>query len=233
MFEHKSAVSFGVFVLVFPVLEHFQRVLCLQRFWTDHDEAAGGQLDWLCYSHLFIYLMQTFVEWHVLDISHHIQLISYIFNQEGFCKSVVLGKVTPEPFDHVVLSCCLPGGEKKKFFGEGGGCGSLWCCELSFKLAFLSLCRKKRVFEEVHCFIFSLFHYVYLLYLRWWWLCHLSLWPSLLKKILLVAMQAVQPVFVMSSISYFPVYNTSKRPSLLPRMKYKVKRGTNKSNVIC
>lgn len=204
-------------------------MLCLQRFWTDLEEAAGGQLDWLCYSHLFIYLIQTFVEWHVLDISHHIQLISYIFYQEGFCKSVVLGKVTPEPFDHVVMSCCLPGGRKKKIWGWGGVgvCGSLWCCEFSFKLAFLSLCRKNRGFEKVHCFIFSLFHYVYFLYLRWWWLCHFSLWPSLLKKVLLVAMQAVQPVFVMSSISNFPFFNT------YPEWTIRIKLGANKNNLIC
>ena len=25
-------------------------------------------------------------------------------------------KVTPKPFDHVVLSCCLPGEKKKKVF---------------------------------------------------------------------------------------------------------------------
>lgn len=62
-----------------------------------------------CVIHTFIYLLQTLIEWRLLDISHHIQLISYIFYQEGFCECVVLETVTPEPFDHVVMSCCLPG----------------------------------------------------------------------------------------------------------------------------
>lgn len=57
-------------------------------------------------------------------------------------------EVTPEPFDHVVMSCCLPGGGKKKERKKKKSivCGSLWRCEFSSQVAFTSLCRRKRRF---------------------------------------------------------------------------------------
>lgn len=68
-------------------------------------------------------------------------------------------KVSPEPFDHVVLSCCLPGKKKKSIF-----CGSLWCCEFSFQVAFISSCRRKRRFKKCivlpfHCYTMFIFFY--------------------------------------------------------------------------
>lgn len=85
--------------------------------WTDRDGVADGQTD--CVIHIFIYLIQTFVEWHVLDISHHIQLISFIFNQEGFCESVVLGKRLPP--DHLTMLCCHVAYLEKVFFVNRSG----------------------------------------------------------------------------------------------------------------
>lgn len=81
-------------LLFFSVIRTYSDGVVFTRFWADHDEAAGGQLDWLCYSHIYLFVT-TFVKWHLLDISHHIQLISSIFYQEGFCECVVLGKGYP------------------------------------------------------------------------------------------------------------------------------------------
>lgn len=108
------------------------------RFWADHDGAAGGWTD--CVIDTFIYLLQTFVEWHLLDSSHHIQLISYIFlTRKDSVNVLCWEKVTPEPFDHVVMSCCLPGGEKKVFFVDRSG-----VVKSVLKLLFIGLCRRKK-----------------------------------------------------------------------------------------
>lgn len=65
--------------------------------------------------HTFIYLLQTFIEWHLLDISHHSVDFLFLFVTRKDSVNVLWWeKVTPEPFDHVVLSCCLLGGKKKK-----------------------------------------------------------------------------------------------------------------------
>lgn len=57
-----------------------------------------------------------------------IQLSSYIFLPGRILWMCCVGKRSPpppEPFDHVVLSCCRPGGKKSII------CGSLWCCDFS------------------------------------------------------------------------------------------------------
>lgn len=72
------------------------------------------------------------------------------------------------PLDHLTMLCC-----HVAYLGKVIFCGSLWCCEFSSQVAFISLCRRKRRFKKkVLCFIFSLFHHVYFLYPKWWWLRH-------------------------------------------------------------
>lgn len=157
----------------FFVIRTYSEGVVFTRFWTDHGEAAGGQLDWLCYSHIYLFDNRLLLSDTSLIFPIIFSWFPIFSTRKDSVKVLCWEKVTPEPFDHVVLSCCLPG--KKVFF-----CVSLWCCEFSFQLAFLSLCRRKRRFKKekkkkgkkVLCFIFSLFHYVYFLYLKWWWLCH-------------------------------------------------------------
>lgn len=69
-------------------------VLCLQG--SGLITTKQQMVSWTdCVIHTFIYLIQTFIEWHFFDISHHVQLVSDIFCQEGFCECAVLGKGYP------------------------------------------------------------------------------------------------------------------------------------------
>lgn len=97
---------------------HIERVLCLQGLILMKQQLVAWTY---CVFHIFIYLIQTFVEWHTLDISHHSQLISYVFYQERVCKSVVLGKGLP--LNHLTMLCCHVAylGEKKVFFVDRSG----------------------------------------------------------------------------------------------------------------
>ncbi len=81
----------------------------------------------------------------------------YIFHQKGFCECVVLGKRLP--LNHLTMLCChVAYLEKKKSIF----CGSLWCCEFSFQVAFISSCRRKRRFKKCivlpfHCYTMFIF----------------------------------------------------------------------------
>lgn len=147
MFAEECCYSF-----IFMSLEHIRMVLCLQSSglimmkqqvvsWTD------------CVIRTFIYLFQT---WLRLSDTSSIFPIMFswfpIFSTRKDSVNVLCwDKVTPEPFDHVVLSCRLPGEKKKYFFVD-----RFWCCEFSSQVAFISLCRRKRRFIK-KCFVLS-FH---------------------------------------------------------------------------
>lgn len=105
-------------------------------------------------SRLIVLFTYLFI-WYRLLLSGTSLIFPIIFSwfpifstRKDSVKVLCWEKVTPGPFDHVVLSCCLPG---KSIF-----CESLWCCEFSFHLAFISLCRRKRRFKK-KCFVLS-FH---------------------------------------------------------------------------
>lgn len=103
-----ASITSGEECCYFFVIRTYLDGVVFTRFWAAHGGTAGWQLDWLCSSHV-IYSWQDLIEWPCLIFPPHVQLIFYIFHQEGFCERVVLGKVTREPFDHVVMSCCLSG----------------------------------------------------------------------------------------------------------------------------
>lgn len=120
-------------------LEHIQTVLCLQGSGLI---SAAAQLDSWCYSH--VYLFVTDFYWvappRYFPSFSWFPMFCFVFYQEGFCECVVLGKGCP----WTIWPCravMLPTWKKKSII-----CGSLWCCDFSSQVAFISLCRRKRRF---------------------------------------------------------------------------------------
>lgn len=103
-------------------------------------------------------------------------------------------EVTPEPFDHVVMSCCLPGGggkkERKKkkkvlFVDRSGVVNSV------LKLLLQVCVEGREGFKK--CFVLSFYcstMFLFSLFKVMVAVSHFSLWSSLLKKVLLVATQS-------------------------------------------
>ena len=132
-------------------LEHIGMVLCLHGaglFLMTQQMVSRTD----CVIHSFIYLFQTFLLRGTTLIS---PIIFSWFPKRPPGKiqwmCCVGETVTPEPFDHVVLSCLLPGEKKKKYFFF---CGLLWRCDFSSQVAFTSLCRRRKRLKTSALFYF-------------------------------------------------------------------------------
>lgn len=151
-----------------------------KRLWADHGGAAGSQL---CYSHMYLFVTDFFG-----GISLIFPIIFSWFpilsTRKDSVNVLCWEKVVPEPFDHVVLSCGLPG---KQYF-----CGSLWRCELSSQVAFTVCVRGREDGKGALFYLFIVQPCLFSLFKVMVAVLHLSLWPSLLKKVLLVAVKTVQ-----------------------------------------
>ena len=192
-----DVASFYRGVLFCLSLGYTQKVLCLQGSGLGETEQLVVVGLIVFFTYLFNWC-RLFVQWHVSDIFRHIQSVSIFSTRKDSVKVSCWEKVSPEPFDHFVLSCCLPGFFVFVFvFVFLFFCGSLWCCKFHFQLAFISSYRRKGMVERVLCFIFFivplfLFSFPKVMVT----VSHFSLWPSLLKKVSLLAMQAVQSLCV-------------------------------------
>lgn len=224
--------GFAVLFCFFLSCEHIQRVLCLQgSSLLAMTRQTVSRTD--CVIHMFIYLTKASVKLHILDSSPSYQvdflwgfLVCFLF----FCvtgrtlwKCCDGKRLTSLPHELFTMSCCHVAslGEKKKyFFGDRSG-----VVNSVFQLAFVSLCRRrKKVLKGAFCFIFfdCSTKFIFLWPKVTATVSHFSLWPSSqLKKVLLVAVQAVQYVcvivcFALIIVSYncesHHVYNFTRWP---------------------
>lgn len=101
-------------------LEHIQTVLCLQGSGLI---PAAAQLDSWCYSH--VYLFVTDFYWvappRYFPSFSWFPMFCFFSTRKDSVNVLCWEKVAPEPFDHVVLSCCLLGKKKKVLFVDRSG----------------------------------------------------------------------------------------------------------------
>lgn len=190
------------FCFVFLSVEHIRIVLCLQKvlgrsWWSSRSRWSVGLL--VLFAHLFIcdslFFFPSFLNWVTLLWYFPSRSVGFqCFLTRKDCVNVSCWEeVTPEPFDHVVMSCCLPGGGKKKrkkkkkvlFVDRSGVVNSV------LKLLLQVCVEGREGFKK--CFVLSFYcstMFLFSLLKVMVAVSHFSLWSSLLKKVLLVATQS-------------------------------------------
>lgn len=183
-------LSFSFFSFVVLSSKHIQTVLCLQG---SGPMVATQQV--VSRTDLIYFLTLCNFSPRSIDFL-------YIFNQEGFSECVgksflLLSHLILFVLSKSYLGGVWVGGVKKKK-------SVLWIASALWiqfqKLLFTDSCKWKRRLKWVLCFILSLFHRVYffkVMVSR----SHVSLWHSLLKKVLLVKMQVFLFFFVYCDIT--------------------------------
>lgn len=106
-----ASVMFAEECCYFFVIRTYSDGVVFTRVWADHDEAADGQLDWLCYSH--IYLFDTDFYW--------VALLWYLPSCSVGFRYFLPGRILwmccvgkRLPLNHLTMLCCHVAYLKKK-----------------------------------------------------------------------------------------------------------------------